>query len=68
MKHLSKIDDAISEMKLTQTNIKDLWLIRNDIAEQIAKMEKSTSYTNIELVQENIMGENEAVTVGLNEV
>lgn len=69
LKHLQKIDEAIEETDLKTASIKDLLLVRNDLNFKLEQMEKSTKFTDTNLVSTcSFTGTKEAITVQLNEL
>ena len=69
LKHLQKIDAAIEAHTLENANIKDLILVRNDLAAQLEKIEAKTAFINTGLQSKcDITGEIEAVKVTLREL
>lgn len=69
LKHLLKIDKAISDIDLKATSIKDLMAVRNDLAEQLENIEKQTEFTQTGIVVTcEFTGEQEAVKIKLNEL
>ena len=67
LKHLSKVDKAISEIDLSKATIKDLILVRNDIQNSLNDMEKNTRFKDTGLVEKDVFGNNSITTVQLNE-
>ncbi|MDR1976001.1 MAG: hypothetical protein LBQ18_03315 [Campylobacteraceae bacterium] len=68
LQHLNRIDEALSSIQLETVQPKDLWQMRNDIIEQLEQIEKRTHFSKTNLIEKNVLGENEAVTVSLNEI
>lgn len=69
LKHLKKIDDAIENFDYTGATLKDIATVRNDIINQLEKIEKQTSFIDTGLVATcEYTGKSEAVTVKLNEI
>jgi chemotaxis regulatin CheY-phosphate phosphatase CheZ len=69
LKHLSKVDEAISEADLKTASIKDLVTVRNDINAQLERIEKQTSFIKTGLTSTcEYTGKKEAITVKLNEI
>lgn len=67
LKQLNKIDDAILEADLSQTNIKDLFTIKQNLIFQLETIEKRTSIKS-NVVTKNILGESEDIPMMLSEV
>lgn len=67
LKQLNKIDDAILEAELTQTSIKDLFMIKQNLVYQLEGIEKKVSIKS-NVVTKNILGESEDIPMRLNEV
>ena len=69
LKHLQKIDEAITYVDLTTASIKDLMMVRNDINEQLEKIEKQTEFIQTGLTTTSeFTGQTEDVKVQLNEI
>ena len=69
LKHLSKVDEAIEAIDLSNASIKELILVRNDISAQLERIEQKTTFVNTGLVTKcDITGINEGVSVQLNEI
>lgn len=67
LKHLTKFDDAINEADLSQSSIKDLVAIKNNILMQIENIEKKIS-TDVKVTTTNELGYKEQLRFNLNEV
>ena len=69
LKQLKKFNEAIDNIELKNTNIKDLYLIKNDISLKIKEIEEQTSYTNLNLVRKcEFSGEEINVPLYLDEI
>lgn len=69
LKHLDKVDKGIETADISTTSIKDLLLIRNDINHRLEQLEKSTVYSETNLVTKcEYTGKQEVVKVHLNEL
>ena len=69
LKHLKKIDDAIENFDYTGATLKDIATVRNDIINQLEKIEKQATFTDTGLTSTcEFTGKREAVTVKLNEI
>ena len=67
LKQLEKIEDCISEADLSQSKITDLFMIKNSLIEQLDRIERNTK-GNPKINQTNILGQNEALEIKLNEI
>jgi len=69
LQHLKKLDNGIENTDLSNTNIKDMFTIRNNIIYQLEQLEKRTIYTDTNLTQKcDIMGTTEIIKIKLNEI
>lgn len=66
LKQLQKIDDAILDAELTQTSIKDLFTIKQNLVYQIESLEKKVSIKS-NVVTTNILGDKEDIPMILSE-
>jgi len=60
LEHLNKIDDGITNADLSETSIKDLMHVRNDIATQLQNLECKTHFINTEVMDDLMFGEEQA--------
>lgn len=67
LKQLQKIDDAILDAELTQTSIKDLFTIKQNLVYQLESIEKKVSIKS-NVVTKNVLGESEDIPMVLSEV
>ena len=67
LKQLGKIDDAILEADLSQSNIKDLFTVKTNLLMQLETMEKKIS-ADTKLNQTDDFGNVERLRLKLNEV
>jgi len=67
LQQLDKIEDYILEADLSNTSIKDLFVIKNSLVAQLERIEKNTK-GNPNLNQKNILGELEPLEIQLNEI
>lgn len=67
LKQLDKIDDGIIKADLSQTSIKDLFTIKNNIIFQLESIEKRIT-TNPRITQTNDLGYKEQLDFKLNEL
>ncbi|WP_122894126.1 hypothetical protein [Arcobacter peruensis] len=67
LEQLEKIDAGILKADLTQTSLKDLFTVKNNILFQIESIEKKVE-TNPRLTKTNELGYTEALLFKLNEV
>lgn len=67
LKQLGKIDDAILEADLSQSNIKDLFTVKTNLLIQLETMEKKIS-VDAKLNQNDDFGNVERLRLKLNEV
>lgn len=67
LKQLDKIDDGIIKADLSQTSIKDLFTIKNNILFQLESIEKRIT-TNPRITQTNDLGYKEQLDFKLNEL
>lgn len=69
LKHLTKINEAIENFDYSTATLKELQTVRNDIINQLERIEKQTSFIDTGLVTTcEITGKKEVVTVKLNEI
>jgi len=69
LKHLTKIDEAIENFDYSTASLKDIATVRNDLINQIEKIEKQTSFIQTGLTTTcEYTGKQEAITVQLNEL
>lgn len=66
LKQLNKIDEAILEADLSQSNIKDLFTIKNNITAQLEAIEKRIS-VKANITQTDDFGNKEELRLKLNE-
>ena len=67
LKQLNKIDDAIINANLSQTSIKDLFMIKNNLLFELESIEKKIS-TNAKITKTDEYGIKEKLRLKLNEV
>jgi len=67
LKHLKKVDIAITEIDLSRATIKDLILVRNDIQNSLNNMEKDTRFKKTNLMEDDYLGGETETEVRLNE-
>lgn len=67
LKQLDKIDDGIIKADLSQTSIKDLFTVKNNILFQLESIEKRIT-TNPRITQTNDLGYKEQLDFKLNEL
>jgi len=67
LEHLNKIDEGITNTDLSETSIKDLLHVRNDIATQLQNLECKTHFINTE-VMNDLMFEEEQTSLKLEEI
>lgn len=69
LKHLAKIDEAISSIDLKNATIKELFIIRNDLVQQLEAIEKQTYFIQTGLTKQcEFTGEHENINIKLNEI
>lgn len=69
LKHLTKIDEAISSIDLKSATIKELFIIRNDLVQQLENIEKQTYFIQTGLTQKcEFTDEHENINIKLNEI
>jgi len=67
LRQLEKIDDSILEADLSQTSIKDLFTIKNNILSHLDNIEKRIT-TNPKVTKTNELGYKEQLDLTLNEI
>ena len=68
LKHLNKVDKAIEVFDMTQSSLKELMLLRNDLLAQLERLETCNTYLNTGIISTNLFGEKEVVTMSLKEL
>jgi len=67
LKQLKKIDDGILDANLSNTSVKDLFTIKQNLIYQLENIEKRISVKS-NVVDTNILGEREDIPMKLNEI
>ena len=67
IKQLQKVDDYILDVDLSQTSVKDLFMIKNSLSVQLEQLERKT-VTDPKVTRTNELGYKDQLTLSLYEI